>query len=154
VTDSMTQAIGETQRRRARQIAYNQAHGIDPKTVTKSVTDILERVRGDMSPDDRPGRGSRGRSGRGRGRPTAVDPAAVAAELARALGPDADELSALIHQLDGEMRKAAAELRFEEASLLRDEIAELRGLVLRDPVDGALVALDAGVSVGPDPAGS
>ncbi len=154
VTDSMTDAIGETQRRRARQIAYNEAHGIDPKTVTKSVTDILQRVRGDMAPDDRPGRGSRARSGRGRGRATAVDPAAVAAELARSIGPDADELSALIHQLDGEMRKAAAELRFEEASLLRDEIAELRGLVLRDPVDGALVALDAEVSVGPDRAGT
>jgi excinuclease ABC subunit B len=150
VTDSMTDAIGETQRRRARQIAYNEVHGIDPKTITKSVTDILERVRGDMAPDERPGRGSRGRSGRGRGRATAVDPAAVAAELARSIGPDADELSALIHQLDGEMRKAAAELRFEEASLLRDEIAELRGLVLRDPVDGAVVGLDAEVSVGPD----
>ncbi|MGA8723404.1 MAG: excinuclease ABC subunit UvrB [Acidimicrobiales bacterium] len=154
VTASMTDAIGETQRRRARQIAYNEVHGIDPKTVTKSVTDILQRVRGDMAPDDRPGRGSRARSGRGRGRATAVDPAAVAAELARSIGPDADELSALIHQLDGEMRKAAAELRFEEASLLRDEIAELRGLVLRDPVDGALVALDAEVSVGPDRAGT
>ena len=50
VTDSMTDAIGETQRRRARQIAYNEAHGIDPKTITKSVTDILERVRGDIGP--------------------------------------------------------------------------------------------------------
>ncbi len=151
LTDSMTQAIGETQRRRARQIAYNSAHGIDPKTVTKSVTDILERVRGDLTTDDRPTRGTRGRSGRGRGRAVTVDPAAVAAELARSLGPDADELSALIHQLDGEMRKAAAELRFEEASLLRDEIAELRGLVLRDPVDGAALALDSGVAVGSDP---
>ena len=47
ITDSMTVAIGETQRRRARQIAYNEAHGIDPRTITKSVTDILERVRGD-----------------------------------------------------------------------------------------------------------
>ena len=47
ITNSMTVAIGETQRRRARQIAYNEAHGIDPRTITKSVTDILERVRGD-----------------------------------------------------------------------------------------------------------
>ncbi len=47
ITNSMTLAIGETQRRRARQIAYNEAHGIDPQTITKSVTDILERVRGE-----------------------------------------------------------------------------------------------------------
>jgi excinuclease ABC subunit B len=154
LTASMTAAIGETQRRRARQIAYNEAHGIDPKTVTKSVTDILERVRGDLSLEERPGRGPRARTRAGRGRAAAVDPAAVAAELARSVGPDADELSALIHQLDGEMRKAAAELRFEEASLLRDEIAELRGLVLRDPVDGAAVALDPGVPVGSDPRAS
>ena len=153
LTESMTVAIGETQRRRARQIAYNEAHGIDPKTVTKSVTDILERVRGDLSGglEEPRGRTARSRAGRARGRSPAVDPAAVAAELARSLGPDADELSALIHQLDSEMRKAAAELRFEEASLLRDEIAELRGLVLRDPVDGAAIALDPGVPVGSGP---
>ena len=57
--------------------------------------------------------------------------------MAQALGPDADELSSLIHRLDAEMNKAAAELRFEEAALLRDEIAELRALLVRDPVDGA-----------------
>ena len=57
ITDSMTAAIGETQRRRARQIAYNEAHGIDPRTITKSVTDILERVRGDaFAAGGQPGR--------------------------------------------------------------------------------------------------
>ncbi len=139
ITDSMTVAIGETQRRRALQIAHNQANGIDPQTVTKSVTDILERVRGESL--GRPG-GVQVRSGGGRGarsRAASVDPRAVAAEMARELGPDADELSALLHQLDGEMAKAAAELRFEEAALLRDEIAELRALMVRDPVDGSEV---------------
>ncbi len=84
VTESMTAAIGETQRRRARQIAYNESHGIDPKTVTKSVTDILERVRGDLTLEERPGRGARsgpagedglaprGRSGRSRRRARAL----------------------------------------------------------------------------------
>ncbi len=55
------------------------------------------------------------------------------------LGPDADELSTLIHRLQGEMNKAAEDLRFEEAAMLRDEIAELRALGLRDPVDGSAV---------------
>ncbi len=144
VTDSMTAAIGETQRRRARQIAYNEAHGIDPQSITKSVTDLLERVRGDSfaAGGALPGagvvKGSRRATGRG-GQRTSVDPRAVAAEMAHALGPDADELSSLVHRLDAEMNKAAEELRFEEAALIRDEIAELRALLHRDPVDGTPV---------------
>jgi excinuclease ABC subunit B len=145
VTDSMTAAIGETQRRRARQIAYNEAHGIDPRTITKSVTDILERVRGDsfaaggaMMTGLAAVKGPRSTKGKG-GQRTSVDPRAVAAEMAHALGPDADELSSLIHRLDNEMNKAAEELRFEEAALIRDEIAELRSLLSRDPVDGSPV---------------
>jgi len=59
--------------------------------------------------------------------------------MAHALGPDADELSSLIHRLDAEMAKAAEELRFEEAALIRDEISELRSLLVRDPVDGSAV---------------
>ena len=151
ITDSMSAAIGETQRRRARQIAYNEAHGIDPQTITKSVTDILERVRGEgggsaaltSGANERPA-GGRGRKGRG-----GVDPRAVAAEMAQALGPDADELSSLIHRLDVEMNKAAEELRFEEAALLRDEIAELRALLVRDPVDGSPVLAGDTADVAP-----
>jgi excinuclease UvrABC nuclease subunit len=59
--------------------------------------------------------------------------------MARAVGPDADELSSLVHRLDAEMNLAAKELRFEEAALLRDEITELRSLLVRDPVDGSVV---------------
>jgi len=150
VTDSMRNAIGETQRRRARQIAYNEAHGIDPQSITKSVTDILERVRGEgggsaaitSGANERGGGrsgGGRGGGPRGRSGRSSVDPRAAAAEMAQALGPDADELSSLIHRLDLEMVKAAEELRFEEAALLRDEVAELRALLVRDPVDGSPV---------------
>jgi excinuclease UvrABC nuclease subunit len=73
--------------------------------------------------------------------------------MAQALGPDADELSGLIHRLETEMNRAAEELRFEEAALLRDEITELRSLLVRDPVDGSPVLpgdtadVDATVSV-------
>ncbi len=142
ITDSMTEAIGETQRRRARQIAYNQEHGIDPRSITKSVTDILERIRGEgigsaaisAGPNSRTA-AERARTIRSGGTP----PLAAAADRARSQGPDADELSTLIRRLETEMSRAAEELRFEEAALLRDEIAELRLLLVRDPVDGALV---------------
>jgi len=156
ITDSMTNAIGETQRRRARQIAYNEAHGIDPVSITKSVTDILERVRGEGigSAAITSGPNSRSAADRAqRGRAGGVDPRAAAAAMAQAVGPDADELSGLIHRLESEMNRAAEELRFEEAALLRDEITELRSLLVRDPVDGSPVLpgdtadVDATVSV-------
>jgi excinuclease ABC subunit B len=142
VTDSMTTAIGETQRRRARQIAYNQAHGIDPQTITKAVSDILQRVRSDGSGEEvlSPGRARRAGARRTtERRPGGVDPRTAAAALADAVGPDADQLSGLIHELDLEMQRAAEELRFEEAALLRDEVAELRALLVTDPVDGSAV---------------
>ena len=83
-------------------------------------------------------RGSRAGKGKG-GQRTNVDPRAIAAEMAHALGADADELSSLIHRLVAEMVKAAEALRFEEAALIRDELAELRALLARDPVDGSAV---------------
>ncbi len=69
--------------------------------------------------------------------------------MAQALGPDADELSSLVHRLEAEMHKAAAELRFEEAALLRDEIAELRALLVRDPVDGLPILVGDTADVDP-----
>jgi excinuclease ABC subunit B len=142
ITDSMTEAIGVTQRRRARQIAYNQANGIDPQTIVKSVTDILERVRGEGIGSAAISSGPNSRSVAERAqakRSGGVDPKAAAAEMARSLGPDADELSILIQRLSAEMERAAEDLRFEEAALLRDEISELRSLLVRDPVDGSAV---------------
>ncbi|MGA8370306.1 MAG: UvrB/UvrC motif-containing protein, partial [Acidimicrobiales bacterium] len=68
-----------------------------------------------------------------------VDRRPVADELAGALSPDADELTGLIARLEQEMLTAAGGLQFEEAALLRDEIAELRSMLTRDPVDGSPV---------------
>ncbi len=112
VTDSMTRAIGETQRRRARQVAYNAEHGINPQTIRKAVGDILSLLR----PDDTspiPGKDRRRQRERDK----------VQREL-RTLPQQ--ELGRLILTLELEMNEASAELRFEYAARLRDEINDLR----------------------------
>jgi len=106
VTDSMKAAIGETQRRRQIQLAYNREHGIDPQTVRKRVTDILLTLREEGAPTV-PKRERRRR---------AVE------------RPDMpiDDLERLIMELEEEMHQAAKDLRFEYAARLRDEVHELR----------------------------
>ena len=113
VTDSMRRAISETMRRRRLQQAYNAEHGIDPRTVRKAVTDILSIIRPER--DTAPVPANAGELGARR------------REAARDLGdlPDA-ELERLIFSLEEEMRDAAAELRFEYAARLRDEVKDLR----------------------------
>ena len=113
VTDSMRRAISETMRRRRLQQAYNAEHGIDPRTVRKAVTDILSIIRPER--DAAPVPANVGELGARR------------REAARDLGdlPDA-ELERLIFSLEEEMRDAAAELRFEYAARLRDEVKDLR----------------------------
>ena len=110
VTDSMRRATSETNRRRKRQLEYNAANGIDPQTIRKKVTDILEMLRGG---DDVPG------PARGRRRTKA----SAVFDLAD-VGPD--ELGRLVQSLQEEMHEAAKELRFEEAARLRDEVRELQ----------------------------
>jgi excinuclease ABC subunit B len=112
MTDSMTRAISETQRRRAVQQAYNAEHGIDPQTIRKAVTDILASLRG--TDNGAPVPKGRGRKGRGRTR-------SDFAELPH------DELTRLIQTLEEEMHEAATDLRFEYAARLRDEINDLKG---------------------------
>jgi excinuclease ABC subunit B len=105
VTDSMKAAIGETQRRRQIQMAYNREHGIDPQTIRKKVTDILLTLREEAAPTA-PKRERRRRVER----------------------PDMpiDDLERLIMELEEEMHQAAKDLRFEYAARLRDEVRELR----------------------------
>jgi excinuclease ABC subunit B len=114
MTDSMRRAISETNRRRKKQLEYNAAHGIDPQTVRKKVTDILEMLRGADGEVPQ----SRGRRGRGRQpqRSAVFDLADV----------PPDDLGRLIQTLQDEMHDAATNLRFEEAARLRDEINELK----------------------------
>ncbi len=115
MTDSMRRAISETNRRRKKQLEYNAEHGIDPQTVRKKVTDILEMLRGTDA--DMPA--SRGR-GRGRGRQPQRSAVFDLADV------PPDDLGRLIQTLQDEMHDAATNLRFEEAARLRDEITELK----------------------------
>jgi excinuclease ABC subunit B len=126
ITDSMREAVSVTQRRRERQMAYNAEHGIDPQSIRKAVTDILERLRG--SGDGATTRAKRSRAEvRSRQGTRAMRVRAGLAEPrmpGEVAGPP--DLVKIIHEVESEMRRAAAELRFEEAALLRDELIELR----------------------------
>jgi len=114
VTDSMKYAIGETNRRRALQQAYNQENGIDPQTIRKAVTDILLVLRGQEEGAPVPEKLA---SGRLRQDEQARKDLADLPE---------DDLHRLISSLELEMEEAAEDLRFEYAARLRDEIRELR----------------------------
>jgi excinuclease ABC subunit B len=112
VTDSMRHALDETNRRRTLQIAYNAEHGIDPQTIRKAVTDILSLLRPDATAPT-PGKDRRRQRERDK----------VHRDLA---AMPQTELVRLIQTLEDEMHDAAAELRFEYAARLRDEVNELR----------------------------
>jgi len=120
ITDSMRAAISTTQRRRSVQEAYNEAHGIDPVSVTKAVTDILGRLRSK----------SGGEKASRRSKPVAPTPSAAMV----AAGGDPHALAAA---LESAMLAAAEDLKFEEAAMLRDELhtllASLGDDVLDDP---------------------
>jgi excinuclease ABC subunit B len=98
MTDSMQRAIDETNRRREVQLAYNEAHGIQPQSIVKEVRDLTDRVR------------------------------AVAEEQVayRIEGLPKVEIGYLIDELEKQMKEAAANLEFEKAALLRDQVFELR----------------------------
>jgi len=105
VTDSMKQAIGETQRRRKIQMEYNGEHGIDPQSIRKKVSDILISMAVDERKAAAPERRRRKREH---------------------LEMPSEELERLIQQLEEEMHEAARDLRFEYAARLRDEVVDLR----------------------------
>jgi excinuclease ABC subunit B len=121
MTPSMHRAIDETNRRRKLQIEYNQANGIDPQTVRKRVTDIIQALRGEDEGVAAGGRQRKGRAptpARGRAGRRGGEPAVA--------GMPKDDLIRLIASLEEEMHEAAKDLRFEYAARLRDEVADLR----------------------------
>ncbi len=121
MTDSMQQAIDITNRRREAQVAYNAEHGINPQTIRKAVTDILSMLRPDETAPV-PGKDRRRQRERDKVRRDL-------AELPQT------ELVRLIQTLEEEMHEAAAELRFEYAARLRDEVNELAPRAARVGLD-------------------
>jgi excinuclease ABC subunit B len=127
-TPSMVDAIDETNRRRAKQVAFNEANGIDPQPLRKKIHDILDDIyreaddtEGALSMVGGGGRQmSRGKAPVPEARSRAAKPAPVRAGMARA------ELAQLIQDLNDQMLGAARELQFELAARIRDEIHELK----------------------------
>ncbi|TDT43024.1 excinuclease ABC subunit B [Halospina denitrificans] len=114
-TGSMRRAIDETERRRQRQIAHNEAHGITPKGLEKKVADIMEGVHVQRKRTDQ-------------AREVAEPQASYTADVK---GKDADQILKDIDRLEDEMYKAAQDLDFEKAARLRDEAAKLKEAALR-----------------------
>jgi excinuclease ABC subunit B len=132
VTPAMRHAIDETNRRREKQVAYNTANGINPTPLRKRIADILDQIiREDADTEQLIGGGGRQQS-RGKSpvpglssRARAAAIGAGGAEPATA-GAARGDLVALIQELTDQMHAAAAELQFEVAARLRDEIKELK----------------------------
>ena len=115
VTASMRAAMDETERRRAKQTAYNTEHGITPRSTRKSLESPLDALYVDTGPSSR---------GKGRGRASRQDDAVPLT---------AEYTAALVQRLEKEMREAARELEFERAAALRDRIRALRERLIALP---------------------
>jgi excinuclease ABC subunit B len=109
MTDSMTYAISETNRRRAIQEAYNREHNIEPQSIVKSIRDLTDRVK--VLAEAKPEYTTDGQPA-----PRLVDPVQLPPE----------ELQKLVKQVESEMKAAAKALEFERAAALRDQLMELR----------------------------
>ncbi|MCW2902513.1 MAG: excinuclease subunit [Streptosporangiaceae bacterium] len=129
VTASMERAIDETNRRRAKQVAYNKEHGVEPKALRKKIADILDSlVREDADTERLIGGAGRQQS---RGKAPVPGLSSRSKEAGRHAadlvgGRPREEMESLIQQMTAQMHQAATDLQFELAARLRDEMKELK----------------------------
>ena len=109
ITDAMRDAIDETNRRRAKQVAYNQEHGIEPVSIIKAVRDLTDQMAA-----------------------RAVAEPQAEYRLKGARGLPKSEMERVIAELEKQMKEAAKNLEFEKAAVLRDQIYELRGILAEE----------------------
>ncbi len=120
ITDAMAKAIDETDRRRAKQVAYNKERGVDPQPLRKKIADITDQIlreEEDTATLIAKSSGKRNKDGK------TLIPMRGRKGIA---GMAYDEIMAIIIDLDAQMKSAAAELQFELAGRIRDEISELK----------------------------
>ena len=120
ITDSMQRSIDETERRRTKQVAFNEEHGIVPKTIKKRIDDIMEGAHRETP-------GSRGRKAKDKATKTTTD--ALMPKNPQTLTPQ--QLAKEITRLEDEMFQAAKSLEFERAAAIRDAVAELQSLAFK-----------------------
>ncbi len=126
ITESMRKAIGETERRRAKQIAFNEAHGITPRSVQKRIKDLIDGVYSEESGRDE----------------AKLLAAAKVEELSE------KDLAKRIAQLEKQMLEHARNLEFEKAARLRDQLAQLREQAFGARVHDNIVPLDSARKTG------
>ncbi|MCU0497297.1 MAG: excinuclease ABC subunit UvrB [Anaerolineae bacterium] len=119
MTDSMTRAIAETERRRAVQEAYNREHGIVPKNIVKQIRDLTDRVKMMVAEEE--------------GKPSE-------AQKQNYHSMSKPALNKVIKELETEMKRAAQALEFEQAAALRDQLFEIRGILAEKEIDTELMA--------------
>jgi excinuclease ABC subunit B len=127
ITDSMAQAIDETNRRRDIQLAFNRDHGIDPQPLRKRIADITDQLlREDQDTRALLESQRLGKGGKRKGTPAVAEKAEAELRRDGVAAAPAEDLVGLIEQLTEQMHGAAAELQFELAARLRDEVADLK----------------------------
>ena len=117
ITDSMKKALGETDRRREKQLAFNEANGITPQTIRKAIADVMEGAREEKGEPKKGGKKGKGaeRSAYGRAKPISTAP---------------EDTGKAIAALEKRMLEHAKNLEFEEAAALRDEVLALKEQLL------------------------